>query len=375
MFGPLSGSSAAISRSASSVVIFPAASISKIRRRFSFIPILLTHESQTLSGAGFAAGCARISTSAPAPLQINPITPITCRTTGSPPSTTIRATCAIRGPSHCNCAATAITAHAAIAHAASRSALAATISRSACAASIRPAASNCKIIFFIALASTESSPGSSSLRPSHARRYRANCIGGPRRYAVRQRNSPATGHTPPAAPRAQAESAVKAGAPGSRAETAEPTTGSCAAARESAHAQWRYSASFQCLQFADRILGADLARLQPLQHVSARGRRVGVDKFKLPGDAVQPGLDGGIADAEDLLHLLDGAMRAQKSGHKHLVFEGEPRQLRQGKLAFQGDSFFGNTDPLNDHGAALCDAQQVLPVRGGFWGRGHGSSS
>ena len=67
------------------------------------------------------------------------------------------------------------------------------------------------------------------------------------------------------------------------------------------------------------------------------GDGIGFDKLQLAGDAVQARFDGGIADAEGLLHLLDGAVGAKKGDDEDLIFEAEPGQLGQGELAFDGD--------------------------------------
>ena len=58
---------------------------------------------------------------------------------------------------------------------------------------------------------------------------------------------------------------------------------------------------------------------------------------RLRGDAVQPRLDGGVADAEHLLHLLDRAVALHEGGDEDLVFGGQPRQLRQLEGALDGD--------------------------------------
>ena len=99
---------------------------------------------------------------------------------------------------------------------------------------------------------------------------------------------------------------------------------------------------------------------------------IGFDKLQLAGDAVEARFDGGIADAEGLLHVLDGAVAAEKGNDEDLIFQAEPGQFRQGELAFDGDLLFGNADALYDQWRSLGDAEQILPVGGGFGVRGHG---
>ena len=50
-----------------------------------------------------------------------------------------------------------------------------------------------------------------------------------------------------------------------------------------------------------------------------------------PDQAVETRLDGRVADAEGLLHLLDRTVRAEKRDDKDLVFEAEERPVRGGR--------------------------------------------
>jgi hypothetical protein len=111
-----------------------------------------------------------------------------------------------------------------------------------------------------------------------------------------------------------------------------------------------------------------MGSLEPLQHFRAGWRRVGFNELQLAGDAVEAGLDGGVANAEGLLHLLDGAVRAEEGDDEDLIFQAQTGKLRQGELAFDGDSLLRDTDALDEERTALGDAEQVLPVGGGFGG-------
>ena len=70
------------------------------------------------------------------------------------------------------------------------------------------------------------------------------------------------------------------------------------------------------------------AAVEPVEDVAARRRRIGIDEFEALGDPIQPRLDGGIGDAENLLHLLDRAMASDERRHENLVIGREPGQLR-----------------------------------------------
>jgi hypothetical protein len=127
--------------------------------------------------------------------------------------------------------------------------------------------------------------------------------------------------------------------------------------------------SSPCFQFADGLLGIYLAALQPVEDLGAEliagGSRVGFDKFKAAGDAVQPSLDGGITDAEDLLHFLDRAVAADEGGDEDLIFGAELGKLGKLECALDGDIFFGQPDAFDEDGLALGEPGQLLPVARG----------
>src|SRR5205085_11813894 len=69
-----------------------------------------------------------------------------------------------------------------------------------------------------------------------------------------------------------------------------------------------------------------------------------------------------IADAEDPLHLLDGSVAADEGCHEDLVLEAETGELGEIEAALEGDAYVDQADPLDDHGAALREPGQLLPV-------------
>ncbi len=56
----------------------------------------------------------------------------------------------------------------------------------------------------------------------------------------------------------------------------------------------------------------------------------------------------GVADAEGLLHLLDGAVAASKRGDEDLIVGVEWSHRRQLELAFQRNAALGDAPPLDD---------------------------
>jgi hypothetical protein len=91
-----------------------------------------------------------------------------------------------------------------------------------------------------------------------------------------------------------------------------------------------------------------------------------VDKLKLAGDAVESCFDGGIADAEGLFHVFNGAVGPEESDHKDLVFKRELGKLGEGELAFDSDLFLRNPNALDDERRSLGDTKELLPVGSGF---------
>src|SRR5579859_6139808 len=97
------------------------------------------------------------------------------------------------------------------------------------------------------------------------------------------------------------------------------------------------------------------------------GLRIDLDEFEAGGDAVQPGLDGRVGDAEHLLHLLDRAVAAHKGGHEHLILGGELGEPRQLEGALDGHALFDQAHALDDDGPATGQLTQRLPVLEAAW--------
>src|SRR5581483_4375976 len=89
---------------------------------------------------------------------------------------------------------------------------------------------------------------------------------------------------------------------------------------------------------------------------------IGVHELQTLRDSVEPRLNRGITDPEGLFHFFDRAMAADECHDKNLIFEAQPRQLREFETAFDRDVFFGKPDPLNDHALALSQLRQLLPI-------------
>jgi hypothetical protein len=53
---------------------------------------------------------------------------------------------------------------------------------------------------------------------------------------------------------------------------------------------------------------------------------------------------------------------ADEGGDENLIFEGETGEFGEGKGAFNGDLLLRETDALDEDGASLGDAKEVLPV-------------
>src|SRR4029077_15738772 len=102
------------------------------------------------------------------------------------------------------------------------------------------------------------------------------------------------------------------------AQSRESTAGTEAAKGESwdrvgnSHARWQGWGSFPRLQLCDCFLGGNFTIPQSLQNFGAGRRWIGVNKLQLAGNSVEAGLDGRVADSENLFHFLDRAVRAQK---------------------------------------------------------------
>src|SRR5215471_470590 len=122
--------------------------------------------------------------------------------------------------------------------------------------------------------------------------------------------------------------------------------------------------SFQCLQFPDRVLGADFSTLQPLQNLGSRRLRVGLNELQTVRNSCQPRLDGRIADSKNLLHLLNRAMTADKRRYEYLIFQAQSRQLRKLKGALDSHVLIHDPHPLHHDWLPFRELRQFLPVTG-----------
>ena len=87
-----------------------------------------------------------------------------------------------------------------------------------------------------------------------------------------------------------------------------------------------------------------------------RGRVEGL--VQLAGDGVEPVLHRGIADAEEALHLLDGAVVADEGHDEGLVLHREPGQGGDLEIPLQPDVAGRADHPGDGHGAiALATAR------------------
>src|SRR5215831_15399959 len=86
--------------------------------------------------------------------------------------------------------------------------------------------------------------------------------------------------------------------------------------------------------------GGELTALEPVQNRADAGvgvvftRGLNVDEWQRRRDPVQAVLDSWVADAEQLLHLLDGAVRPHEGRDKDLIVgcEGRERWRREPAL-------------------------------------------
>src|ERR1700730_17864255 len=86
------------------------------------------------------------------------------------------------------------------------------------------------------------------------------------------------------------------------------------------------------------------------------------DKRQLAADLVEPVLDGGIADAEILLHLFDGSMAAHERRDEDLVFGGQSHQRRQRKRALDHHAGLDEADTFDFDGGLPDEFGEFLPV-------------
>src|SRR5437899_712519 len=123
------------------------------------------------------------------------------------------------------------------------------------------------------------------------------------------------------------------------------------------------------LETAQHIVHVDLAALEARQQFAGgdrpawrrnAGRHLGEGQQR--ADPVQSVLDRGVADAEELLHLLDGAVAADECGDEDLVFGGEAAEGRQVEPSLDGNVLVDQPHALNQEARAAGQLRQGLPV-------------
>ena len=118
------------------------------------------------------------------------------------------------------------------------------------------------------------------------------------------------------------------------------------------------------------VVHAHLAALEARDETARRGtigllRRIDLGKRQQRADSVQPVLDRGVADAEELLHLLDGAVAADEGGDEHLIVGRQRREGRHLEAPFDRDVLAGEADALDLERGAAGQSGERLPILGG----------
>src|SRR5438093_5088014 len=120
---------------------------------------------------------------------------------------------------------------------------------------------------------------------------------------------------------------------------------------------------------AQHIVHVDLAALEARQQFAgesrpARRRIAGCDlrERQERTDAVQPVLDRRVADAEELLHLLDGAVAADEGRDEDLVFGCQACEGRELEPPLDRDVLVDQAHTLNLEARASSQLRQGLPV-------------
>src|SRR5215471_6508320 len=123
-------------------------------------------------------------------------------------------------------------------------------------------------------------------------------------------------------------------------------------------------------QLLQRLADRELATRQPFERrAGALRRRLGLRSLfdfherQLTADLVQAVFDGGITDAEILLHLFDRSVAPNESRHEHLVLGCELCQRGQLEVAFEGDVLVDESDALDFESGSTAELRQCLPVK------------
>src|SRR5262245_49793232 len=123
------------------------------------------------------------------------------------------------------------------------------------------------------------------------------------------------------------------------------------------------------LETAQHVVDVDLAALEARQQFAGGGRLTwrriagcNLGKGQQRADPVQSVLDRRVADAEELLHLLDGAVAADERGDEDLVLAAEAGEGRQVEPTLDGNVLVNQAHALNLEGRTASQLRQSLPV-------------
>ena len=109
-------------------------------------------------------------------------------------------------------------------------------------------------------------------------------------------------------------------------------------------------------------LNGDLAPIEEIEDLVVLAHLLHLDELKLLDHAVQTVLDGRVADAERLLHVLDGPVAAHELAHEHLVFVPQARQRRQFEIPDYGDITALQPDSRHDERTVSGQVGQIVPL-------------
>src|SRR5581483_364552 len=109
----------------------------------------------------------------------------------------------------------------------------------------------------------------------------------------------------------------------------------------------------------DGVARRNLAPFQLQEHLAGRPpwrcRRLDLRKREPFANPIEPVLDGGIADAEQLLHVFDGSVAANERRHEDLVFGWKLRERREVERPFDSDARLFQTDPLDGNRLSVSE--------------------
>src|SRR5215471_3111091 len=130
------------------------------------------------------------------------------------------------------------------------------------------------------------------------------------------------------------------------------------------------SVSSLSAQLLQRLADGELAARQPFERrTSALRLRLGVRSLfdfherQLTADLVQAVFDGGITDAEILLHLLDRSVAPNESRYEHLVLGCQLCQRGQFEVTFEGDVLVDESDALDFKPGSTAELRERLPIK------------